>query len=292
MLCFYIGFQVIKFYRFPSTTTTFLLFSSSNTTTTTFLLFSLHHNHNISIVFPHHHHHHISIAFPPPPPPPPPPPQHFYCFHPPQPSPPPPSPPHFYCFPPPPPSPPPPQPPYFHCFAPPPLPPHFYYFLFTTTSTFLLFSSSNNTTTTATTFLLFSILLLLVSFFSPLDSIKDCQLPSLVRLVSMSCVVNNNRGFLQLLADCPVHQSQFLLKTAIPQQLHSLVQVLYNILRGHISIPEENKRVLQSYKDALPDLARPNVPYKTNKRVFVQGGSGFIKDLLAPVVSSLGFLML
>ena len=108
----------------------------------------------------------------------------------------------------------------------------------------------------------------------------------------MSCVVNNNRGFLQLLADCPVHQRQFLLKTAIPQQLHSLVQVLYNILRGHISIPEENKRVLQSYKDALPDLARPNVPYKTNKRVLVQGGSGFIKDLLAPAVSSLGFLML
>ena len=239
------------------------------------LLFSLHHHH-ISIVFllQHHHHHHISIIFSPPQPP------HFYCFPPPS-SPPPPPPPHFYCFHPPQPSP------------PPPLPPHFYYFLSTTTSTFLLFSSTNNTTTTtATTFLLFSILLLLVSFFSPRDYIKDCQLPSLVRLVSMSCVVNNNRGFLQLLADCPVHQRQFLLKTAIPQQLHSLVQVLYNILRGHISIPEENKRVLQSYKDALPDLARPNVPYKTNKRVFVQGGSGFIKDLLAPVVSSLGFLML
>ena len=238
------------------------------------LLFSLHHHH-ISIVFLlQHHHHHISIIFSPPQPP------HFYCFPPPS-SPPPPPPPHFYCFHPPQPSP------------PPPLPPHFYYFLSTTTSTFLLFSSTNNTTTTiATTFLLFSILLLLVSFFSPRDSIKDCQLPSLVRLVSMSCVVNNNRGFLQLLADCPVHQRQFLLKTAIPQQLHSLVQVLYNILRGHISIPEENKRVLQSYKDALPDLARPNVPYKTNKRVLVQGGSGFIKDLLAPVVSSLGFLML
>ena len=44
----------------------------------------------------------------------------------------------------------------------------------------------------------------------------------------MSRVVNNNRGFLHLLADCPVHQRQFLLKTATPQQLHALVQVLYN----------------------------------------------------------------
>ena len=174
MLRFYIGFQVIKIYCFPSTTTTFLLFSSSTTTTataphfycfpsttttattTTFLLFSLH-----------HHHQHISIVFPPPPPPPP----HFYCF----------------------------------------------------------LSSSYS-----------------FHFWSPRDSIKDCQLPLLVHLVAMCRVLNNNRVFLQLLADCPVHQRQFLLKTATPQQLHALVQLLYNILMGHISIPEENRRILQS----------------------------------------------
>ena len=60
---------------------------------------------------------------------------------------------------------------------------------------------------------------------------------------------------------------------------------------AHISIPEQNKRILQSYKDALIDLARPDVPYKTKRRVLVQEVSGFIEDLLAPVVSSLGFLM-
>ena len=61
---------------------------------------------------------------------------------------------------------------------------------------------------------------------------------------------------------------------------------------GHISIPEENRRILQSYKDALLNLARPDIPYKTKKPALVQEGSGFIKDLLAPVVSSFGFLML
>ena len=60
----------------------------------------------------------------------------------------------------------------------------------------------------------------------------------------MFCVVNNNRGFLQLLADCPAYQRQFLLKTATPQQLHALVQVLYNVLMGHIPTSEENKRIL------------------------------------------------
>ena len=108
----------------------------------------------------------------------------------------------------------------------------------------------------------------------------------------MSRVVNNNRGFRHLLADCPVHQRQVLLKTAAPQQIHALVQVLFNILMGHISIPEENKRILLPYNDALLDLARPNFPNKTKKRVLVQEGSGFIEDLLAPVVSTFGFIIL
>ena len=95
-----------------------------------------------------------------------------------------------------------------------------------------------------------------------------------------------------MLADCPAYQRQFLLKTATPQQLHALVQVLYNILMGHIPISEENKRILLPHKDVLRNLASLNVPYKTKKWVVVQEGSGFIEDVLAPVVSSLGFLML
>ena len=98
----------------------------------------------------------------------------------------------------------------------------------------------------------------------------------------MSLVANNNRGFLQLLADYPVHQRQLLLNTATPQQLHALIQVLYYILMGHISISEENKRLLQLYKDALLDLTKPDV--------IVQEGSGLLKNYWPPVVSSLGFL--
>ena len=59
-------------------------------------------------------------------------------------------------------------------------------------------------------------------FFSPRDFIKDCPL----HFEALSRVVNNNRGFLQLLADCPVYQCQLLPKTATPQQLHALIQVL------------------------------------------------------------------
>ena len=126
--------------------------------------------------------------------------------------------------------------------------------------------------------LLFSILRPLVSlFFSPRDSIKDCQLPSSLHFEAMSRVVNNNCGFLQLLADCPAYQRQILLNTATPQQLHALVQVLYNVLKRHIPISEENKWILLPYEDALLDPASPNAPYKTKKRVLVQEGSDLLK---------------
>ena len=108
----------------------------------------------------------------------------------------------------------------------------------------------------------------------------------------MSQVVKNNRGFLQLLADCPNHQRQFLLRTATPQQVHALVHIIYNILTGNIPCSEKNKCVLRSHKDALINLAERNVPYKTKKQILVQEGGGFIQDLLAPFVTSLGFLML
>ena len=108
----------------------------------------------------------------------------------------------------------------------------------------------------------------------------------------MSWVVKNNRGFLQLLAHCPSHQCEFLLGTATPQQVHALVQVLYNVLKGYIPFPEENRQKLQPYKDVLISLAEPNVPYKKKKQILVQEGGGFIQDLLPPVISSLGFLLL
>ena len=59
--------------------------------------------------------------------------------------------------------------------------------------------------------------------------------------VAMFRVVSNNRGSLQLLAYCPAYQRQLLLKRATPQWLHALVEVLYNLLMGHIFILEENK---------------------------------------------------
>ena len=96
-----------------------------------------------------------------------------------------------------------------------------------TTTTFLFFSFSTTTTSRFLYFLppplppqfyrfLLPPLLPHFYFFPPGNSIKDRKLSQLVQFVAMSQVVKKNRGFLQLLAVCPAHQRQFLLRTAIP----------------------------------------------------------------------------
>ena len=105
----------------------------------------------------------------------------------------------------------------------------------------------------------------------------------------MSQVVKNNRGFLHLLAVFQLISDSF----SYGQPVHNnLVQVLSNILKKFFLIPEENKRNVLSYKDALVNLAESNFPYKTKKRILVQEVDGFIQDPLVPAVTSLGFLML
>ena len=114
---------------------------------------------------------------------------------------------------------------------PPPPPPQFYCSPSSSSSSILLFS------------LLLLLLLLLLNYIvlnhrhRHHNSLKNCKPVSLVQSAIMSQVVKNNRGFLQLLAHCPTHQCEFLLRTATPQQVHALVQVLYNVLKEYIPFP-------------------------------------------------------
>ena len=59
-----------------------------------------------------------------------------------------------------------------------------------------------------------------------------------------------------------------------------------------IRVSEEYRRRLIQNRDALLNLAEFDVPYKTKKQTVVQEGSGFIQDLLTPVLSTLGSLVL
>ena len=108
----------------------------------------------------------------------------------------------------------------------------------------------------------------------------------------MSRVVKNNLSFFHLLTCCPERQRQFLLETTTPEQIHALVQILFNIRHGNISVSKEVKRNLKKHIDALVSLVDSSVPYKKKKQTLAQEGGGFIQDLLIPVLTSIGPLML
>ena len=100
----------------------------------------------------------------------------------------------------------------------------------------------------------------------------------------MSRVARNCRagGFLQI----------FFLTKATTQLLYALVQLILNVLHENIPAYEEYWDRFTENKDALLNLALPDIPYKTKKQTRAQEGGGFIQDLLTTVLSSLGFLML
>ena len=74
--------------------------------------------------------------------------------------------------------------------------------------------------------------------------------------------------------------------------MHALVQVILNVLHEKLPFSEEERRKLIQNKDAILNLALLDIPYKTKKQSLEQEGGAFIQDLLTPVLSSLGYLML
>ena len=108
----------------------------------------------------------------------------------------------------------------------------------------------------------------------------------------MSRVVKNNLTFLHLLTCCPEHQRQFLLETATPEQIHALVQILFNMRHGNIPVSKVVTRNLKNHIDALVSLVESSVPYKKKKQTLAQEGGKFIQDLLIPILTSIGPLML
>ena len=110
--------------------------------------------------------------------------------------------------------PPSPPPPHFYRFLHPSAPLHFYCFLFPPPPPPL-------------DFYIFSLhhyhYISIVYFFHHLYHISIIFLQV---ILTMSQVVKKNRGFLQLLAVCPAHQRQFLLRTATPRQTTCIIPSL------------------------------------------------------------------
>jgi len=108
----------------------------------------------------------------------------------------------------------------------------------------------------------------------------------------MSRLITDNFGYLQLLADCAEHQRQFLLSSASPQQVHTLCEVCYNLLRGAVPLSEMEKQELKHHANFIRDLSNTSVPFKTKKQIISQQGSGFVDKVVSPLLSTLSLFLL
>jgi hypothetical protein len=107
----------------------------------------------------------------------------------------------------------------------------------------------------------------------------------------MSQLLHQNIGYLQLLTCCSPHQRDFLLATATPEQLHTLCEVCYNLLRGTIPHSIKQKQKLIRFLDEIRELADSSVPFKTKKTILVQHGGGFVGDLISPLLTGLSLFL-
>ena len=78
------------------------------------------------------------------------------------------------------------------------------------------------------------------------------------------------------------HSIVFPRKGKRPKSGHHIWVWPYRPEFGLLAFSRTNNRMRRRRRDAVLNLASPNVPYKTKKRVLVQEGGGFIEDVLVP----------
>ena len=107
----------------------------------------------------------------------------------------------------------------------------------------------------------------------------------------MSRLLQNNLGYLNLLAHSSPEQRDYLLATATPEQVHTLCEVCYNIGRGVLPVSNERWKRLKDLRGDIRRLSNSNVPFITKKQIIAQRGDGFIDDVIPPLLTANGLFL-
>lgn len=67
----------------------------------------------------------------------------------------------------------------------------------------------------------------------------------------MSNLVKREAAFIKLLLVTSNEQQRAIIKTITPRQLKAAVQVVYNVLKGNLYLPDKHKRKLQRHKQVI-----------------------------------------
>jgi hypothetical protein len=107
------------------------------------------------------------------------------------------------------------------------------------------------------------------------------QLNNLTRIAS-------NEAFLRLLHNTNSRQRKELIRTASKDQILSVCECAFNILRKNVELNPYQIKQLRKAKRIVYTIADKKVPVAEKKKKLEQtGGGAFIPLLLAPIVSGL-----
>jgi retron-type reverse transcriptase len=83
----------------------------------------------------------------------------------------------------------------------------------------------------------------------------------------MTNLINDHLSYLTLLKDASTKQRRALLIHASPEQFKALIEVIYNILRGNISISDSVQKRLYRYRVIIRQLVDRSVNKKEKHRL-------------------------
>lgn len=100
--------------------------------------------------------------------------------------------------------------------------------------------------------------------------------------------IDQNKHFLHLLCSSPRRVQHTLIKNATKSQIYSICEIVLNILKGNLKLPEEEIQKLQKKKKLLRDLMKRST-LKTKKHLIQRGG--FLQFIIPSIITGLASIV-
>lgn len=101
--------------------------------------------------------------------------------------------------------------------------------------------------------------------------------------------IARNKNFLQLLINSKKKVRDLLIKNATKDQLDSIREIVFNLLKGNFSIDDDYLKKLSKKKKQLRLLVRRKTTLKKRKEIIQKGG--FLQFIVPAIISGLATIV-
>ena len=89
----------------------------------------------------------------------------------------------------------------------------------------------------------------------------------------MSCLLDQQRPFLQLYVTAGLKQRKALIQTLSDAQLRTLSEIVHNVLVGNVTLTPEQQNVLKKYRSVLYVVGDRRIERRRKLRVLQKGAN-------------------